>query len=114
MFGNQEPGVAHADDLGYFFSMELPMLPPLPIRPGSIEEKAVLRYMRLWANFMKHGNPTPDEKEFGVTWKPVTKDTVFYVDVNEELTLRTSPDEERMKVWRDIYKSHENTKNFMH
>lgn len=112
--GVQEPGVCHGDDLGYFFTSSIhPFIPNLPISPGSIEEKAISRYMRLWGNFLKYGDPTPDQKEFGVTWKPITTDATYYLDVDEELELKINPDEQRIKLWREIFKSHENTKNFL-
>lgn len=113
MLRTQEPGVCHADDLGYLFDSELPMIPKIPVIPGSIEEKAISRYVRLWGNFLKYGNPTPDESEFGLTWKPVTKDTLYCLDFDEELSLKIDPDKEKMKLWRSIYKSHENTKKYM-
>lgn len=89
------------------------MIPKGPLLPGSIEEKAVKRYIRFWGNFLKYGNPTPDENEFGLTWKPITKDNLYCLDVDEELSLKFNPEGERMKLWRTIYKLNENTKNFM-
>lgn len=89
------------------------MIPSLPLVPGSIEELAVKRYMRLWTNFLKYGNPTPDPKEFGITWKPATREALYFLDVDKELSLQVNPDEEKMRFWRDIFKLHENTKNFM-
>lgn len=113
MLKTKEPGVSHADDLGYFFYSESPTMPSLPVVPGSIEEKAIRRYIKLWGNFLNHGNPTPEKEEFGLIWKPVMKDNLYYLDVGEDLSIKTNPDAERMELWREIYKSHENTKNFM-
>lgn len=112
MIPTKEPGAGHGDDLGYFFANEVFPV-QIPILPGSIEEKAILRYMKLWSNFMKYGNPTPDASEFGVLWKPITKETIYYLQVDEELSLKSNPDEQRIKVWREIFKLSENTKNFM-
>lgn len=109
-----EPGACHGDDLGYLFEYEIdPESPRTPIVPGSIEEKAVHRYLRLWGNFIKCGNPTPDPNEFGLTWEPATKDTLCYLDFDKEISMKTDPDEDRIKVWREIYKSHERTRKFM-
>lgn len=69
--------------------------------------------MRLWSNFLKYGNPTPDPQEFGVTWIPATSDELYFLDVEKELNLKVNPDEERMSLWKEIFKLHENTKNFM-
>lgn len=114
MANTTEPGAVHADDLGYFFDNNFnPQAEHTPINPGSIEEKAINRYIRLWGNFLKFGNPTPNPNEFYLTWKPVTKDCLHYLDVDEELSMKTNPEEERMRIWRDIYKSHEKTKRFM-
>lgn len=84
-----------------------------PVVSGSIEDKAIGRYIRLWGNFLKFGNPTPDENEFGLLWEPVAKESFYYLDFDEELTLKRNPDNDRMKFWRELYKSHENTRNIM-
>lgn len=113
LYKTQEPGACHGDDLFYLFDCELPIIPKVSIIPGSIEERAVFRYVRLFGNFLKHGNPTPDQNEFGLTWQPVTEDALYYLDFDEELSLKSNPHEKRMNLWRSIYKLHENTKNFM-
>lgn len=110
MLRTQEPGVSHADDLSYIFDSEIPGIPPL----GPLEDMAVRRYVKFWGNFCKYGNPTPNQDEFGLIWKPVTKEVFNYLDVDKELTLKTNPVEDRMRLWREIYKSHNNTKNFMY
>ena len=30
----------------------------------------------MWTNFVKMGHPTPDPRDLGVTWEPVTKDDI--------------------------------------
>lgn len=114
--GIQEPGTSHGDEKGYIFDCKLPIFydkPDSPLQLGTIEEAAINRFMRLYGNFLKCGNPTPDPSEFGLTWKPVTPDSLNYLNFEEELSMKLNPEEERMKIWREIYKLHENTKKFM-
>lgn len=110
LLGTQEPGACHVDDLGYVFDgIRVPTAPLV----GSIEEKAINRHMSLIGNFLKHGNPTPDENEFNLSWKSVTKDELYYLDFDEELSVKINPDQERMGLWRDIYRMRKETEHFL-
>jgi carboxylesterase type B len=95
------PGVSHCDDVGYLFKHFL----SIKIEPGSIEEKSVTRFVKLWTNFAKYGNPTPDKNDsvLDVVWKPVTRKELDYLDIGEKLTMRTNPFSERINFWKEIY-----------
>lgn len=52
-------------------------------------------------------NPTPDENHYlTVTWLPVTKDNLYYLNIGNELSLATNPDKEKMEFWDDLYSKH--------
>lgn len=99
----------HGDQGGYLF---LPM-PNVPIISGSKEDIAIRRYIKFWGNFVKYGNPTPNQEDFGLIWKPVTIESLHYLDFDEELSLKINPDYKRVTFWRAIYKLNENTKDFI-
>ena len=46
------PGVAHVDDIGYLFHVELL---DLDISPSSQEYKTMQRFVKMWTNFAKTG-----------------------------------------------------------
>ncbi|WP_153017375.1 carboxylesterase family protein, partial [Lactococcus lactis] len=49
-------GTSHGDDIGYLFN--IPIVFPLdPEHPFNVFRRSMVT---LWANFAKHGNPTPD------------------------------------------------------
>ncbi|XP_063372360.1 juvenile hormone esterase-like [Cydia amplana] len=93
----------HADELGYLFKMDSQG----GVEPTAQDVKMRERMLRLWTNFAKSGNPTPDENHYiTVTWQPVTKDNLYYLNLSNELALNTSPDKERMDLWEDLYSRH--------
>lgn len=73
------------------------------LHKGPLEDKVLRRFVKLWTNFAKTGNPTPQESDLNITWKPVTENDVYYLDIGEELSLQTNPEPERIKFWRDIF-----------
>lgn len=62
--------------------------------------------MKLWTNFAKYGNPTPEGFE-EVQWMPVTRETMHYIDFgSDEIVAGVDPDAERKKFWSDLYDKH--------
>lgn len=59
----------------------------------------MLTLTKLWTNFAKYGNPTPETKE----WKPLTPSQNFYLDIDENLTLRQGLEKNQMDFWKNIY-----------
>ncbi|XP_044265017.1 juvenile hormone esterase-like isoform X1 [Tribolium madens] len=100
---NRPTGVCHADDLGYLF----PSFLSPKLQPDSIEELSVRRFVKLWTNFAKTGNPTPENDQLlmNVQWSPVTKEENHFIDIGKELKTGTNPDFERMQFWDTIYSS---------
>ncbi|CAF4887377.1 unnamed protein product [Pieris macdunnoughi] len=96
-------GVQHAghlDELGYLFKDDL--LKDAEPTPQDLTMRE--RMVRLWTNFAKSGNPTFEDNFYlAVTWTPVTKDNICYLNISNELSVGTNPDKDRMELWDDIY-----------
>ncbi|KAI4468851.1 carboxylesterase [Holotrichia oblita] len=73
-------GAAHCDDLAYLFNIASLSK---KYTPNCIEDKTIRRMVTLWTNFAKTGDPNPIEN---VTWKPVTKSELNYLDINDTLS----------------------------
>ncbi|XP_063545596.1 juvenile hormone esterase-like isoform X2 [Cydia strobilella] len=93
----------HSDEVGYLFKMDSQG----GLEPTAQDIKMRERMLRLWTNFAKSGNPTPDENHYiTVTWQPVTKDNLYYLNLSNELSLNTSPDKDKMALWENLYSRH--------
>lgn len=96
-------GVAHADDLFYLF----PTFFTPQIKIGSEEDKHIQRFVKMWTNFAKYGKPTPENDEhLNVQWKPTSHDNVEFLDIGHELEMIRNIDEDRLKVWDEIYEEY--------
>ncbi|XP_045526794.1 cholinesterase-like [Pieris brassicae] len=90
-----EGGAAHADELGYVFDIG-------DLRGLGNEEDYVMvdRMTEMWANFVKYGNPTPEETELlPVTWPIATAETHRYLDINRNLVVGYRPFHRRLTFW---------------
>ncbi|XP_050307750.1 esterase B1-like [Anthonomus grandis grandis] len=97
-------GVVHADDLLYLF----PTFYTPSIIKGSPEDLYIQRFVKLWTNFAKHGEPTPDLEESlsHVKWKPVNHENLEFLDIGHDLKMIENIDGERLKLWDEIYEAH--------
>jgi carboxylesterase type B len=95
-------GCFHYDEIGYLWKN---FLTP-EIKPGSIEDLSIRRFVRLWTNFAKYGNPTPDknDKLLNVIWKPVTSKDLDMLEIGYDLVACKSPETKRMEFWDKLYK----------
>nr|AJP62564.1 carboxylesterase [Oxya chinensis] len=97
--GDLDLGVAHGDDLFYLFS-DNPYYPT----SGSMPQKdyeIVQTMTKLWTNFAKTGNPTPDNDP--VHWPRVTSDgELEYLDIGEQLQVKRGLFQERVDFWRSL------------
>ena len=62
----QSLGVAHGDELMVMWKSK--ML-PIDTRYTDNDKMAGNNLLKLWTNFAKFGNPTPNKEELGVVWK---------------------------------------------
>ncbi|CAH0550118.1 unnamed protein product [Brassicogethes aeneus] len=95
-------GTSHCDDVGYLWKYRIHP----KIRPGSPEDFYVRRMVKLWTNFVKYENPTPevDNEHFeGVLWKPISKTDLPCLNIDETLEMVKNPDKERYQFWDSIY-----------
>ncbi|CAB3223614.1 unnamed protein product [Arctia plantaginis] len=94
--------MCHSDDLSYIF--------PVPYFFGKVDEssetyKIIERVCKLWTNFAKYGNPTPD-KSLGVDWMPYTLEKQEYLDIGNSLKIVFEPDKDEIDFWEKIFKEH--------
>ncbi|KPJ08658.1 Acetylcholinesterase [Papilio machaon] len=94
--------VSHADELPYIFHIKLltDMNPEIEINARVL--KMIDQVTKLWTNFAKYGNPTPDES-LGVIWKPYTLEGQDFLDIGENLVAGTRPDKDELEFWEQIY-----------
>ncbi|KAF2898715.1 hypothetical protein ILUMI_07460 [Ignelater luminosus] len=94
------PGACHGDDLGYLFKTIF-----TPKGLGNIEKEGIQRFIRLWANFARTGDPNPKGKDslIEVTWTPMRENELNYLEIGENLTVGINPDAKRMQFWNEIY-----------
>nr|XP_023011775.1 esterase B1-like [Leptinotarsa decemlineata]XP_023011783.1 esterase B1-like [Leptinotarsa decemlineata]XP_023011790.1 esterase B1-like [Leptinotarsa decemlineata]XP_023011794.1 esterase B1-like [Leptinotarsa decemlineata] len=93
------PGACHADELGYLFKSDQ----MTNVEAGSIEDLSIRRFVKLWTNFAKYGNPTPDKKHVNIIWKPVEEDKIHFLNIGKVLALGEDPEKERMEFWKEIF-----------
>ncbi|KAJ8924064.1 hypothetical protein NQ315_006841 [Exocentrus adspersus] len=100
-----EPGACHADDFSYLFKNGFA---PEDIEPESFEHTGIQRMVRLWTNFAKFGNPTPDpnDKILPITWRPMENQRFNYLEIGEELEMNVDPEKEAMDFWNNLYREY--------
>ncbi|KAL4716610.1 hypothetical protein ACJJTC_008245 [Scirpophaga incertulas] len=67
------------------------------------------RVIRMWTNFAKFGNPTPDKHDelLQIQWQPVeNKEKLNYLNIDTQLTMGINPFHERMKFWDNLHKEY--------
>ncbi|XP_970253.2 juvenile hormone esterase-like [Tribolium castaneum] len=69
------------------------------------------RLLKLWTNFAKTLNPTPEKTELfqNVIWPKVLPDNDFpYLDIDENLQVKNYPKNESFRGWERIYEQYGN------
>ncbi|XP_015518299.2 esterase FE4-like isoform X1 [Neodiprion lecontei] len=101
-------GTSHEDEVPYLFH-PLRFADLLKIEPNSIEQTVSDRFVKMWTDFAKTGNPTPQIDDLiTVKWDPVTRTTKNYLEIGSELSAGVNPDEEVELLFKrisDIVKS---------
>nr|QEP99748.1 acetylcholinesterase-like protein [Glyphodes pyloalis] len=100
---NNISGAAHADELGYLFDVVTFDETPTP------EDQLIIdRITTLWTNFAKYSNPTPETSDLlPVQWPAATRDTLYYFDIDSEVSIKKRPYHERMAFWELLHKLHQ-------
>ncbi|XP_022823733.1 venom carboxylesterase-6-like [Spodoptera litura] len=95
----------HGAELPFLFRIKMPDV--CKGSPDSITTRT--RVIKMWTNFAKTGNPTPDPDDplLWITWDPVeSKEKLNYLSIGQELTKGRNPFQERMKFWDKLHKEH--------
>ncbi|XP_053603166.1 juvenile hormone esterase isoform X2 [Plodia interpunctella] len=91
-------GASHADDLFYLFCNN--------VNKKAYQERdnlkqIVFKFTKMWTNFAKVSNPTPDQS-LGVTWHP-TSTGKEYMRLEEPLSFGACPELGRVTFWNQLY-----------
>lgn len=98
LFLTQYEGACHADDLFYQFDPRI-----LPTWPGSHAIEVRKRYVRLFANFAKFGNPTPQKDELiKVIWPKYSASEEHYLEIGHDLSV--GQHQENLEMWMSFQK----------
>ncbi|XP_030765057.1 neuroligin-4, X-linked-like [Sitophilus oryzae] len=101
-------GVGHGEELNYLFYTGA--------EADDEDQLTRERLVTLWTNFAKTGDPLSYDY-YGVlenvTWIPNTADTnttetVYYLNINDTLTLETNPFQSDWEYYEDIYETYGN------
>ncbi|KAL0880402.1 hypothetical protein ABMA27_002837 [Loxostege sticticalis] len=92
--------VCHADDLPYLFSFKME---GMKVVKGSESHRLIENVTKLWTNFAKFGNPTPDDS-LGVQWTPYDVENQKYLNISNQFEEKSHPDAEEIKFWEDIFR----------
>ena len=107
--------MAHADELPYLFDL-------FGLNSGTglydiwwsdADQLNSDRMLRLWSNFVKKLDPTPD-LELGVTWEPVTANSHKYLKIDRNLSMEMTQEyQDRINFWATALQScQDNGENF--
>ncbi|XP_044252791.1 juvenile hormone esterase-like [Tribolium madens] len=98
--------VGHAEELNYLFCRGS------GCKRDDIPDSDKLtrqRLIKLWTNFAKYQNPTPEAHELlqNVTWPKVSTESgdFLYLDIDENLEVKNHPKEETYSKWVGLYES---------
>ncbi|XP_060533422.1 carboxylesterase 4A-like [Cylas formicarius] len=87
----------HGEEDPYIFAS----MPLLTDREVLVSQQMV----KLWANFAKTLNPTPDASDplFNLTWPQVTPTNIQYLDFDDQIALKPNRKEKEMAMWNYVY-----------
>ncbi|XP_063705316.1 juvenile hormone esterase-like [Culicoides brevitarsis] len=98
LLGDYE-GAMHADDIPYFFKLGGV---PAPVLPGNHALTVRERLVKMWTNFAKTSDPTPEvNKVITTKWQPMGENHE-YLEIGEELEAKDHPFGERMTMWQEL------------
>ena len=103
------PGACHGDELYYLFSSS--RWTPEEVNVGSKEDKMRKTMVKLWTNFAKFGNPTPND-DLGFIWSSVKATSELedfeldYLDIDVNPAMKKNPNKERVEFWKELFKQY--------
>ncbi|XP_068630895.1 carboxylic ester hydrolase-like [Battus philenor] len=96
---NDFNGASHADELYYLFNNEMNENAYKQERL----QKLVFMMTKLWTDFAKTGNPTPNTAQ-KFKWLPYTPRGKEYLNINENPSMEAFADKQRVMFWNSLYK----------
>ncbi|XP_045765486.1 juvenile hormone esterase-like [Maniola jurtina] len=99
--------IGHSAEVSFLFRIKPPDLPHCKGSRDSVTTRN--RVIKMWTNFAKYGNPTPDENDplLQITWDPIHDEkTLNYLSIGSELTKGRNPFYERMMFWEKLHEEH--------
>ncbi|CAH2042177.1 unnamed protein product, partial [Iphiclides podalirius] len=98
-------GASVGDELCYLFVCNPKKIYKKLLEDEDAEEIKVLKNMvKMWANFARTGNPTPNGDE--VTWNPATKENKECLVISDELKMHKNLHENVVRFWDDFISSY--------
>lgn len=97
------PGAMHADDLGYLFNAN-----DADVAATNHAFIVRRRFVRLWTDFAKTGNPTPTTDILITTNWPRVGDNMEYLNIGYDLVAGTQLYGDRMALWNDLMERYVN------
>ncbi|KAJ0179649.1 hypothetical protein K1T71_004240 [Dendrolimus kikuchii] len=100
-----ESGACHADEILYIFRGNM-----WPFRINQKDQKMIDWMTKMWTNFAKYGNPTPEgQKDIPVQWVPSKPNELKFLYIEEELKMGPIPNPETYKFWKYMYDKYRRT-----
>ncbi|XP_053608208.1 esterase FE4-like [Plodia interpunctella] len=94
-------GTCHGDDWGYILKNNHILE---GIQPSEADKVTSQRLLTLYTNFIKHGKPTIEINDIIPThWEPVEYSNVKYLEMTEDLKMKSNPMHERMALFEELY-----------
>ncbi|XP_060523457.1 juvenile hormone esterase-like [Cylas formicarius] len=96
-----ESKCAHGDDLAYLFIRD-----SNPEKGDGADELTTKRMVRMWTNFVKYLNPTPDQSDEllqNLHWPKVKPDRFPYVNIGSNLEVLENPKSEMYSKWNHVF-----------
>jgi carboxylesterase type B len=106
------PVAGHADDVFYLFGGLL--ADEVKIEKGSREDRIRRTMCKLWTNFAKFHDPTPDhDNPLHFKWTPLppvdrgaSKIDLNYLVINDDMRMQRDLNKARMDFWREVYRKY--------
>ncbi|XP_013196719.2 carboxylic ester hydrolase [Amyelois transitella] len=93
-------GASHADDLFYLFNS---LVTDGVYRKQEKLKEIMYNVTKMWTDFAKTGNPTPDNR-LGVTWEPLkTVNEYEFMLLEDPLSVGPIPEYDRLHFWNNLY-----------
>ncbi|XP_075978697.1 juvenile hormone esterase-like [Anticarsia gemmatalis] len=104
MFGLKTSGAGHCDEVGYLLRLAI-VANKVPDEADLLMRK---RLTKMWTNFAKTSNPTPEDcAELPTKWPVFTAESKQYLNIDKEITIEADYEPEKMSIFEQIYDKYE-------